>query len=209
MDLARLAKATILNTHTGERVQVMYNPEQYSLDQGNTFAEIGIPGLPASPIQYVRGRARVVSMELFFDSYERGEDVRRYSGQIVRLLDKLPRTQAPPILLFTMGQFCFKCVLVDANQRYTMFTRDGTPVRATLSVKLQEFVEIEVQVERGLFIGPPTVHAMIERQTVSDLATEYLGDPGAWRTIAEANNLDDPFNVPAGQLLVIPASSRP
>ena len=52
-----LAKATILNTVTHELITVMYNPEEYKLDQGNTFAEIGIPGLDAPPMQYVRGKA--------------------------------------------------------------------------------------------------------------------------------------------------------
>jgi len=51
-------KATITNTQTGERIPVMFNPEEYSLDLANTFAEIGIPGLSAPPIQYVRGNLR-------------------------------------------------------------------------------------------------------------------------------------------------------
>ena len=50
MALANLAKALIINTDTNERIQVMYNPEEFKLDQGNNFAEVGIPGLNAPPI---------------------------------------------------------------------------------------------------------------------------------------------------------------
>ena len=46
-----LAKATILNTFTGESFRVMYNPEELKLEQGNTFAEVGIPGLGTPPVQ--------------------------------------------------------------------------------------------------------------------------------------------------------------
>src|SRR5215207_9951008 len=117
-----LAKAIIVNLQTDEQIAVMYNPEELRLDQGNTFAEVGIPGLPSSPVQYVRGRARTLSMELFFDTYEvtvplfpgRRPDVRIFSGQVVRLLDPDPRTKAPPILLFSLGQMQFQCVLVEA-----------------------------------------------------------------------------------------------
>src|SRR5262245_13320388 len=158
MELTRLAKALIVNTETNQRTPVMYNPEELKLDQGNNFAEVGIPGLNAPPVQYVRGKARTLSMDLFFDTYEMGEDVRRHTGPIVRLLRKLPRTLAPPVLLFVMGQFTFQCVLVEAGQRFTMFFRDGTPVRSTMSVRFQEFVRVEVEVERGFFVGPPTLH---------------------------------------------------
>ena len=81
-----LAKALIVNTVTGETFPVMYNPEELHLEQGNTFAEVGVPGLNAPPVQYVRGKARAVTMDLFFDTYEQGEDVRTRTAPIVGLL---------------------------------------------------------------------------------------------------------------------------
>lgn len=205
--LTNLAKATIINTVTNDKIAVMYNPEEFKLDQGNNFSEVGIPGLNASPIQYVRGKSRTLSMDLFFDTYETGEDVRTFSGQIVNLLDTLPQTKAPPVLLFTMGRFTFECVLVDAGQRFTMFTRDGTPVRAMLSARFQEYIRINISVQQGLFLGPPALHTFIEGQTLSGLSANFLGDPSKWRQIAEANNIDDPLNIPSGTQLSIPGGS--
>ena len=60
-------------------------------------------------------------MELFFDTYETGQDVRDFTAPIVALLDKQPQTMAPPVLLFSLGRVQFRCVLVDAGQRFTMF----------------------------------------------------------------------------------------
>ncbi|GHO83198.1 CIS tube protein [Dictyobacter formicarum] len=208
MALTNLAKALIINTATNNKITVMYNPEEFKLDQGNTFAEIGIPGLNAPPIQYVRGRSRTLTMDLFFDTYESQQDVRLYTGQIVNLLNTLPQTKAPPVLLFSMGRFNFECVLVDAGQRFTMFLRDGTPVRATLSVRFQEYVRIAITMQQGLFIGPPTLHNITQGQTLSGLAADYLGDPGLWRLIAQANNIDDPFHIPPGTQLIIPGGGK-
>jgi hypothetical protein len=222
----QLAKATILNTVTGEAFAVMYNPEELTLEQGNNFAEIGIPGLDAPPTQYVRGKARALTMELFFDTYEAKLDVRRHTAPIVGLLDKDPQTKAPPVLLFSMGRLNFRCVLVDAKQRFTMFRRDGTPVRSTLSVRLQEFVEVDIEVGRGLFFGSPTLsslvtaavgplgdtavaHLVVQGDTLSGLAAAYLGDPARWREIADANTQDDPFALTPGMTLLIPSPRGP
>jgi nucleoid-associated protein YgaU len=203
----KLAKAVIVNTETDESIEVMYNPEEYRLEQGNNFAEVGIPGLAAPPIQYVRGRARSLSMDLFFDTYEANEDVRAHTGRVVRLLEKSPRTHAPPGLLFNMGRFTFNCVLVDAAQRYTMFRPDGTPVRATISTRFQEYVRIELEVRRGLFVGPPTLHNVAGGETLAALAGQYLGDPTRWREIAEANAITNPLAVAAGTALVVPGGA--
>jgi hypothetical protein len=169
-------------------------------------------------------------MELFFDTYETGEDVRAHTGPIVHLLDKNPQTLAPPVLLFSLGQIQFRCVLTDAGQRFTMFARDGTPLRSTMSVRLQEYVEVTTQVRQGVFLGSPTlsaavtaaasavglasavptletvVHLVVEGDTLSGIAAAYFGDPGRWREIALANRIVDPFRLIAGAALVVPAA---
>lgn len=204
-----LAKATIINTVTNDRIAVMYNPEEFKLEQGNNFAEVGIPGLNASPIQYVRGKSRTLAMDLFFDTYETREDVRFHTGQIVNLLNTLPQTKAPPVLLFTMGRFSFDCVLVDAGQRFTMFLSDGTPVRATLSARFQEHTRIDFDTQQGFPVAPRVLHSFAQGQTLSGLSANYLGDARNWRQIAEANNIDDPFHVPPDTQLIIPQGREP
>lgn len=199
-----LAKATIINLENNEQFPVMFNPEEYALETGNSFAEIGIPGLAKSPIQYVRGNLRSLQMELFFDTYERKSDVRAETRRITGLLEKNQTTQAPPILLFTWGSLQFKCVLESVSQRFNMFLSNGTPVRARLNVTFKEFEQVEVEVQRGFFIGPPTVRNIIEGDTLAKLAYEYLGDAGAWRAIAIANNIDNPLRLIPGAALIIP-----
>ncbi len=201
-------KAIIINTETQEQISVMFNPEEYSLDNANTFAEIGIPGLETPPIQYVRGNLRTLRLELFFDMYEKREDVRNYTSKIVALLEKNTATKAPPILLFSWGRLNFKCVLDSVNQKFTMFLNDGIPARATLTVTFKEFKPVEIEIQRGLFIGPPTIRNLAEGETLSGLAGAVLGDPGAWREIAELNNIDDPRKIPAGLQLIIPSDKK-
>jgi nucleoid-associated protein YgaU len=201
-----LEKATIINLDTNEQIPVMFNPEEYSLDMGNTIAEIGIPGLEKSPIQYVRGNIRTLQMELFFDTYEKRpvEDVRLSTQRITSLLAKTPATQAPPVLLVTWGSLQFKCVLEKVGQKFIMFLENGMPVRARLTVGFKEYEQLGVEIKQGFFVFPPTVHNLLEGETLSKLADEFLGDSGAWREIAELNNIEDPRRVLPGLALLIP-----
>jgi hypothetical protein len=223
-----LTKALIIDTTTGTQHAVMYNPDELKLEQGNAYAEIGIPGRNASPVQFIRGKARVLTMELLFDTYELRPvtDVRAFTGPIVALLDTTQPTASPPVLLFSLGGLQLRCVLIEAGLRFTMFLRDGMPVRATMSVRLQEYVEVTTQIRQGLFLGSPTVsavanavtdqiagpnpgsaaiHVVRQGDTLSGLAGTYLGDPAAWRVIATANGVLDPLGLVAGTPLVIPS----
>jgi nucleoid-associated protein YgaU len=203
-DDTALEKATITNLQTGECVSVMFNPEEYSLDLGNTFAEIAIPGLKTPPIQYVRGNIQNLKMELFFDTFEKKSDVRNEIRKITSLLKKDVKTQAPPILLFSWGRLNFKCVLESAGQRFIMFMQDGTPVRAKLSVSFKEYEAVDIEIKYGLFISPPTVRNIIEGENLSAIASEVLGDPSAWREIAVLNDIDNPRKLEPGKTLIIP-----
>ena len=225
----QLAKAQIINVTTGQIVSVMFNPDELRLEQGNTFAEVGVPGLDTSPVQYVRGRARALTMQLFFDSYEIREDVRAYTSSVVSLLDTDPKTHAPPVLVFTMGTFRFQCVLVDAAQRFTMFLpvgqrnagaqllvdpapgvcahRRGCPARGVL--RLADRVRRR-DAGGGAIRSAATgerVHLTIRGDTLSGIAAAELGDAARWRDIANANDIDDVFNIAPGTPLIIPPKS--
>jgi nucleoid-associated protein YgaU len=204
-----LEKATIQrynpdsSTPEGQPIQVLFNPTEYRIGKSNQFAEVAIPGLESPPIQFVRGNVRTLSMQLFFDTYEQGQDVRDYVRQIVDLLEIDPELHAPPICLFSWGDLNFVGVLERADQSFKLFLSDGTPVRATVDVAFKEY-----------FAGQPgdrhsadvTKRYVVRRgDTLSGIAGRKYGDPGLWRPIARENGLDDPLALQPGQILVIPA----
>lgn len=62
-------------------------------------------------------------------------------------------------------------------------------MRATLTVSFKEYRRAEIEIQRGLFVVPPTVRNIAAGETLSSIAGQVLGDPGAWRAIADANNI--------------------
>ncbi len=187
----------------GEEIKVLFNPTDYRLSRANQFAEIGIPGLEAPPIQFTRGAASTLTMQLFFDTYEQHTDVREYTGQIIALMAIDPDLHAPPICLFSWGNLNFVGVMERADQRFTLFLSDGTPVRATIDVTLKEYFDGQPGDRQSPDFAK--VHVVQRGDTLSNIAARKYGDPAAWRPIAEENGLDDPLAIRPGQVLVIPA----
>jgi nucleoid-associated protein YgaU len=202
-----LEKATIqrYDPDTGElgsEIKVLFNPTEYRLSKSNQFAEVAIPGLEAPPIQFVRGAARALSMQLFFDTYEQGGDVRDYTDQVIELLAIDPDLHAPPVCLFSWGDLIFVGVLERAEQRFSLFFSDGTPARATVDVTFKEYFDHPGERQSADYAKVYVVH---RGDTLSAIAGRKYGDPALWRPIAEENEMDDPLSLRPGQVLVIPA----
>jgi LysM repeat protein len=196
----------VITPNGGQPIPVLFNPTQYSLDKSNQIAEIGIPGLGAPILQYVRGNVRTLSMELFFDTYEQQTDVREHTNRIYELLAIDSDTHVPPVCTFTWGEFNFQFVLDRVGGRFTLFLSDGTPVRATLTVTLKEFTDVAVEVRANpTQSADHTKTSTVKRgDTLSSIAAAEYGDPAAWRPIAQANRIDNPRVLEPGRLLVIP-----
>ncbi len=210
-------KAIITNTVTGDSIPVMFNPEEYTVNRDNNFAQTGVPGLGAPIIQFVHGNMQTLEMELFLDTYEghregsrvlnqAGDDVRTLTRRITDLMNIDPATHAPPVLLFTWASLSFTCVLARANQRFVMFLQDGTPVRARLQVTFNEFrnVELEAKEIKRETADFSKVYVVGQGETLSAIAGRTYGNPALWRPIGLRNSIDDPRSLAVGLRLLLP-----
>jgi nucleoid-associated protein YgaU len=206
-----LSKASITPEGGSAKIEVLFNPAQYSLDKGNQIAEIGVPGLGAPILQFVRGNTRTLTMELFFDTYEEQKDVRVHTDRMYALLGIDADTHVPPVCMFAWGTFTFRCVLERVGGRFTLFLADGTPVRATLNVTFKEWQDLEVEVRANPTRSADHRTAWTVRRgdTLAAIAAAEYGDAAKWRVIADANGIDNPRRVAPGQVLIIPPLRGP
>lgn len=189
----------------GEGVEVLFNPTQYRLSKSNQFGEVAVPGLSASLIQFGKGNSSSLSMQLFFDTYEKRTDVRQYTGKITGLLDIDAELHAPPVLVFSWGNLNFICVLERAEQTFELFLPDGTPVRATLDVTFKEYFDGKKHGANLQSANFAKRYVVKRHDTLSGISGRFYEDPGLWRHIAHENGIDDPLAIRPGQVLVIPA----
>jgi nucleoid-associated protein YgaU len=207
--LTALSKALIVVRDPPPRIAipVLFNPPEYQLERTNQFAEIGIPGLGSSLVQFVRGSAQTLTMDLFFDTTDTGIDVRVHTELVVGLTVLNRHSHAPPRLLFLWGSLVFPCVLERVGQRFVYFNPVGLPLRAELSVTLRGDDLLERLLASIPLESADRTKSRVVRagDTLQRIAAEEYGDPRRWRPIAEASGLDNPLSIQVGQRLTIPA----
>jgi len=215
-----LEKLTI-SPERGEPIKALFNPERYTVNKSVQFADIAIPGLDSPVVQFVRGQSEKITLDLFFDTTDSGmvdnvRDVRELTGKVYNLLKVNSETHAPPRCILLWGEagklFSFGsrvspwCVLESVNEEFSLFSPSGMPLRAKLSVSFREAWTIEEQLrETPRHSSDRRKMRILPRgHTLSRLAGEEYQDPGAWRLIADANQIDNPRRVPPGTELEIP-----
>lgn len=189
-------------------IPLHFNPSEYKLSKENTFAEIPIPGLVSPPLQYVRGGAQVLSMDLLVDTSDTLKNVREeYVSKIQQAMLKNEKLHAPPILNFHWGQEIFHGVLQSLDITYLLFHTDGTPLRAKLAVKLKEYRPVKVQMRDSEQTSPDVEKRYVVRsgETLSSIAAAVYRDPALWREVARANRITDPRTLTPGTVLTVPA----
>ncbi|MEI2420493.1 hypothetical protein V6O07_09470, partial [Arthrospira platensis SPKY2] len=89
-----LEKAILTNTVSNDQIPVLFNPEEYTINRENNFAQMAIPGLRAPLLQFVAGNMQTLEMELLVDSHEAhrnyneaGQDVRTLTRKITDLMN--------------------------------------------------------------------------------------------------------------------------
>ncbi|MEH1792468.1 CIS tube protein [Nostoc sp.] len=205
-------------------IKATFNPNSYSITKSvtwNTARSLSSQEdaqteelLNAPGLRFGGGGCRILTFsELFFDVTEpidgtKIDDVRKKTNEIVALTRIERSTKKPPVCVVSWGNapsgsdFPFKGVVTSLTQTFTLFKRDGTPVRANLSVTFTEYLkplDDQRQTDPEL-----TTHIVKRGDTLSSIAAQLYKDPRRWRIIAEANNLDDPRHLEIGKTLSIP-----
>lgn len=206
-----LVKATITAENTGTRLDVMFNPEEYSLNRDNNFASQAIPGLSSPILQFAHGNLRTLDMELLFDTYEAksdaDRDVRIQTQRLIKFMEIDSSLHAPPVLQVSWASLQFRCVLTRAAQKFILFLSDGRPVRARVTCSFTEFIDPEreaKQVNRQT-ADYSKVHIVVDGETISGISFKHYENPRLWRAIAIVNGIDDPRALEAGMTLSIPS----
>jgi hypothetical protein len=211
-----------------ECVTAQYNPTEITFEKGVQIAETVIPGIDSPILQFVSGRNETLALDLFFDRTDEGMDgtakpVTEFTDKFYQLVKIDPATHAPPILEVSWGantlagaqltapwssqsRSTFKCLLENVQQRFTLFSPEGVPLRATLSVRLKEYYPLQDQITKIGFQSADhsKFRAVQAGDTLSSIAFEEYDDPAAWRAIADHNGIVDPLDLEVGRKLEIP-----
>lgn len=135
-------KGYIKNLDTREIKKFQYNPETFGYSRGATYVEITAPGMPYPDTQFVRGNARLFSVELFMFDKPSTQKINSYKAFLEKLLppesNNVPKFTKPPMMLFVYGDFIKKCVLEDLAINIEEYDTKGEPTMARFTLSLRQ-----------------------------------------------------------------------
>ena len=188
----------------GTTIDVMYNPTE--LTDSKSVQTCG----EGSNIQFQRVIRDDFTVQLFFDTYEKGTDVRKETQKIEALLKPTEGEdrKEPPVVLFSWAQVWFTGIIVNLQQSFTMFLETGVPVRARLTVTFKSVLSQEEELKSLGFYACRQLYTVREGDRLDLIANKTMGSSGFWPLIAQTNNIEDPLTFPTpdqrGMQLIIP-----
>src|SRR5205085_2768464 len=107
-----LEKAILRNEFTKTDYKVLFNPKEYTITKSVQWEPHKVVGLDLPEQEFTSGNPAVLSLELFFDSYEDKIDINKKEGAtpnaIMKLALRHPEKHCPPLVIFVWGTFKFK-----------------------------------------------------------------------------------------------------
>jgi hypothetical protein len=214
-----MAKASLVPEDGSEDLKFRFNPKEYSISKSATWNRPTNKGAKhATTPEFGGVQPQTVQMELFFDDWEGTGNL---VADIERLLGWLKPTDKsignkkpqPRALKFQWGGRQplaeFKGFLKSVSAKYTMFKPDGTPVRATAQITLEEIPSDPKKTNptSGAIAGR-RVHVVTAGDSLHSVAYREYDDPTLWRGLAEFNGIDDPLRLAPGIRLKIPTADE-
>jgi hypothetical protein len=137
------------------QVHAMFNPKEVGVDRRVPWKPHNNPGGDMPMLEYTTGENRTMSLELLFDTAEDGTDVHQQYVSPLEQMTLIPegtpsgKDRHPPRVKVVWGNRFpqFYGVIESFACKYTMFLPDGTPIRATCTVKLKEIDKAQMKAE--------------------------------------------------------------
>jgi len=197
-------------TDVGKAFDVQFNPETLRVTYTNTIENKDQSG--GGSMQYVAKSATKLAVELWYDvtTGSKGGDVREKTSQVGALMQPKKKGKAkqpsPPGVRFHWGTFLFEGVIESMDETLELFSEDGKPLRAhvTLSLTSQAIPAPQAAGASGAMPGTEPRTQLRSNESVQQ-AMGREGRPEAWPQVAAANGIENPRFPRPGQFIDVHA----
>src|SRR5215213_3365409 len=169
-------------------IQCAFNPQEYSITKTNVWTIKPVTGTDTPKPEFGGGMPWTIRVQLLLDASLKGGS-------------------APPFVTFKWGSIeSPKMVGSSLSIRFVMFRPNGEPARALVDLELTQSEQAQAgQNPTTRAIAGMKVHTVTDGDSLQSVAYRNYGDATRWRTIAEANGIDDPLSLRRGHELTIPS----
>jgi len=191
-----------------------FNPKELTIAKSAKWERKPARGAKKSaPPQFSGAEPSKLTVELFFDASD------THDGSVVEAVETLlsccmptessqgKKKEYTPLVVFQWGKITgFASIVTSVSAKYTVFSSDGTPIRATCGVSMEEIAPGPVaQNPTSGTLAAQRSHRLVEGDSLASLAYHEYDDPAMWRHLAAYNGIDDPQRLHPGTTLLLPA----
>lgn len=203
----------VLGASSGEIV-FQFNPKELTIAKSAKWGSTpSRDAKKAAPPEFQGAEPSKLSLEMFFDATDAQDTgvtavIEKLFQCCVPTDDSHGKKKAlPPLVVFSWGTITsFPSVIKTVSAKYSLFSAQGTPIRATCTVTLEEMPgENGGQNPTSGSLATRRMHRVVTGDTLASLAFAKYGDPNMWRLLAEFNDIDDPLRLPSGSVLMVPS----
>ena len=197
----------------GQPIQCAFNPQEYSITKTNVWTIKPVTGTDTPKPEFGGGMPWTIRVQLLLDSSLLGPD-KSIKDDAIKLL-KMMETggggggggSAPPFVTFKWGSIeSPKMVGSSLSIRFILFRPNGEPSRALVDLELTQSEQAQPgQNPTTRAIAGMKVHTVTDGDSLQSIAYTNYGDATRWRTLAEANGIDNPLTLRRGLQLSIPS----
>lgn len=222
---AKLEKLQILAFADRERSRpmgafaAMFNPDSLKLEYTIDYAQFNSPGSGGQQANFVHGKHAVSPIKLILDGTGYAPAASAQSGaesvaaKVERFLDLCVRVNGtshePNFLRLQWGMGVlqsFDCRLGSLSIGYTLFARNGAPLRAELDIEFVEDKPNKRRAQEENRSSPDVSHVRLVKSgdTLPALCAEIYGSEAHYLVVARANEIDNVRRLTPGQTLIFP-----
>jgi Contractile injection system tube protein/LysM domain len=194
-----------------QAIECAFNPQSYTVSKTNVWNFKPTTGVDLPDGEFGGGLPQQTALSLLLDASLLGPDqgVKDAADRLFKMMEAGGGGGgggAPSKVTFRWGSVNLpKSVPVSLRVQYILFHPNGEPIRATVDLELAQAEKAEKgQNPTTRAIAGLRVHRVLDGDSLPSLAYDAYGDPTRWRTIAEANGIDDPLRLQRGAELTIP-----
>lgn len=195
---------------SGSPIELQINPEKYTHNHEVSYDLAQGIGTSGTSIKFLKITPEKVNFDIYLDGtgvIQPVEDVASFIQNFKSLVyDYNGKIHSSNYLELNWGQSIFRCRLTKMDITYSMFKPDGDPLRASMSLSFEEFLDARYIILEEKSSSPDLTHLRMVKagDTLPEMCYEIYGDFSYYIAVAEVNNLNDFRDLEAGQLIKFP-----
>lgn len=220
MDMARLTE----QDDPSSVVEFQFNPETISFNKKANWEQQQTQSASNAPNAHFTGTGPTdLNLKLLLDETEAADAAAGATESVAERVERLVRwtcpaegttdttSPKPPLVVFSWGELSFGVedtfvgYVTEVGITYTLFLPTGQPVRAEATVKLTAILQEPAgQNPTSGGLMPWKSRTFHRGDSLSSVAHQEYGNPRYWRHVAEANGIEDPLRLRAGDHVLLP-----